>query len=63
MNDSNITPGQCEAIEKAILNGDVHLLEQFLIDFKDDPFTSQWDEALKAHNRESANYFEKACTM
>lgn len=63
MNNSNITQEQCEAIEKAILDGDALLLEQFLIDFKNDAFTSHWDEAVKAHKKESASYYEKACAI
>src|SRR6266536_1572582 len=63
MENSKLSKEQCEAVDKAILNGDARQLEQFLIAFKDDSFSSQWDEALRAHAKESTNFYEKACTI
>ncbi|HEX5153747.1 MAG TPA: ankyrin repeat domain-containing protein [Parafilimonas sp.] len=63
MEDSKISKEQRALIEKAILNGDAHQLEQFLIAFKDDDFVSQWNEILEAHSKEAVNFYEKACAV
>ena len=63
MENSKVSKEQCEAINKAILNGDAHQLEEFFIAFKDDVFVRQWNEALKAHSKESSSFYEKACAI
>ena len=61
--NTKISTAQREAITKSISNGDAHLLEQYLIEFKDDSYFNQWDEALKIHSKESAGSYEKAYTI
>lgn len=63
MENSKISKEQRDAFEKAILNGDAHELEQFLIEFKDDEAAHEWDEVLKTHAKDAESYYEKACAI